>query len=221
MLYAGRYRPVGILAGASRKEVPLDTRERIIKTALRVFLEKGFDRAPLKEIAREAGVTKGGIYHYFESKEHLFREALRFITAEMDKWSASHFKSVSTAKDLLEALPGSVRSMKEAFAGMVGEDVGPHPYRFLEILINAARRNEGVRQEMEATYSTTRKNVKSLLLRAQEAGEIRPDVDCEALALEINALMEGILLLSVLDDTIDLDTAGDRIYRNMWRMIAR
>lgn len=185
-----------------------------------IFLQKGYDRTSLREIARGAGVTKGGIYHYFESKEHLFREALCFITSEMGKWSASQFREVNTARGLLEALFGSVRSMNEAFAGIVGEDLGPHPFSFLEILINAARRHEGVRREMETIYSTTRENVKKQLLQAQGQGEIRSDVDCEALALEINALMEGILLLSVLDDTIDLDAAGERLYRNMWRMIA-
>lgn len=199
----------------------MDTKQRIIRTALRIFLEKGYEGGSMKEIAGEADVTKGGIYHYFESKEHLFREALRFITSQMEVWSASQFSSVSSARGLLEALLGSVKSMREAFAGIVGEDAKPHPYSFLEILVNAARKSEDVRHEMEAIYSHTRENIKQLLLKAQEAGEIRDDIDCEALAIEINALMEGILLLSVLDDTIDLDTTGDRIYRNMWRMIAK
>jgi len=58
----------------------LDTKQSIIRTALQVFLKKGYDGTSLREIALEAGVTKGGIYHYFESKEHLFGEALALIT---------------------------------------------------------------------------------------------------------------------------------------------
>ena len=124
----------------------MDTKQRIIRTALRVFLEKGYDRASLKEIAREAEVTKGGIYHYFESKEHLFREALTLITAEMEKWSASQFGRVSSAREMLTAVLGSVKRMRDAFAGIVGEKGGGQPYSFLEILVNAARRSEVVRQ---------------------------------------------------------------------------
>ena len=198
----------------------MDTKQRIIKTALRIFLDKGYERTSLREIAHQTGVTKGGIYHYFESKDHLFREALRFITSEMEKWSTARFRSVRSARDMLESLFGSIRSMGEAFADIVGEGSEPHPYSFVEILVNAARRDEGVRREMESTYRRTREEMKALLVKAQGAGEIRSDIDCEALALEINALMEGLLLLSVLDDTVDLDTAGDRIYRNMWAMIA-
>jgi AcrR family transcriptional regulator len=197
----------------------LDTKQQIIKAALKVFLQKGYDGASLTAIIREAGVSKGGIYHHFESKEHLFREVLGFTTAEMDKWSTSQFRSVTSARDLIPALLGSLQSMSEAFSGIVGEGA-QHPYSFLEILVNAARRHEGVRREMEAVYSKTRQAIGDLLRRSQEDGEIRPDIDCDVLALEINALMEGVLLLSVLDETIDLGTVGRRLYENMWKMIA-
>ncbi len=198
----------------------MDTRQRIMRTALAVFLRKGYDRASMNEIAREAGVTKGGIYHHFESKEHLFREALSFITSEMDRWSTARFRDVRSAQDLLAALFGSIGPMREAFENIVGGKAERHPYSFLEILVNAARRDEGVRREMGAMYSRTRGNMTRLLLRAQQGGEIRGDIDCSALALEITALMEGILLLSVIDETVDLDEVGERIYANMWRMVA-
>ena len=41
--------------------------------ALRVFAQKGFARASNKDVAREAGITPGLIYHYFESKDALLR----------------------------------------------------------------------------------------------------------------------------------------------------
>lgn len=49
-----------------------DRREQIIDAALRVFARKGFTRATNKDIAREAGITPGLIYYYFDSKEALF-----------------------------------------------------------------------------------------------------------------------------------------------------
>lgn len=50
-----------------------DRREQIIDAAMRVFAQKGFVRATNKDIAHEAGITPGLIYHYFENKEALFR----------------------------------------------------------------------------------------------------------------------------------------------------
>jgi AcrR family transcriptional regulator len=53
-----------------------DRREQIMDAALWVFARKGFDRATNKDIAQEAGITPGLIYHYFESKEELLRAAI-------------------------------------------------------------------------------------------------------------------------------------------------
>src|SRR5262245_9788409 len=53
-----------------------DRREQIMEAALRVFAQKGFDKATNKDIAHEAGITAGLIYHYFKSKEELLKAAL-------------------------------------------------------------------------------------------------------------------------------------------------
>ena len=58
---------------ARTPKVVEDRREHIIDAALRAFAQKGFARTTNKDIAREAGITPGLIYHYFESKEALFR----------------------------------------------------------------------------------------------------------------------------------------------------
>lgn len=56
---------------ARTPKVVEDRREQILEAALRVFAKKGFARATNKDIAQEAGITAGLIYHYFASKEAL------------------------------------------------------------------------------------------------------------------------------------------------------
>src|SRR5437868_14307806 len=58
---------------ARTEKVVEDRREQIIDAAMRVFSQKGFTRATNKSIAREAGITPGLIYHYFENKEALLK----------------------------------------------------------------------------------------------------------------------------------------------------
>ncbi len=58
---------------ARTPKVVEDRREQIIDAAMRVFAQKGFSRATNKDIAREAGITPGLIYHYFENKEAVFQ----------------------------------------------------------------------------------------------------------------------------------------------------
>ncbi|SDK86997.1 TetR/AcrR family transcriptional regulator [Natronincola ferrireducens] len=53
-------------------------RELIIDGAIKVFAREGFHKAKVEDIADVAGVGKGTIYEYFESKKHLFQETLAF-----------------------------------------------------------------------------------------------------------------------------------------------
>jgi AcrR family transcriptional regulator len=197
----------------------LETRQSIIRTALRVFLAEGYAGASLKEVARQAGVTKGAIYHYFESKEELFAEAVSYLTQGMREWSAVRFGSIGSTKEALAAILGSAKPMADAFAELVGEDHGTHAHSFVGVLVDAARRSEAVRRRMATVYAETRQNLERLLIDAQERREIRDDIDCATLALQINAFMEGLLLLARLDDGLDLDDVGERVFRNLWTMI--
>jgi AcrR family transcriptional regulator len=58
---------------ARTPKVVEDRRDQIIDAAMQVFAQKGFSRATNKDIAREAGITPGLIYYYFESKEALLK----------------------------------------------------------------------------------------------------------------------------------------------------
>ncbi|HEV2579308.1 MAG TPA: TetR/AcrR family transcriptional regulator [Ktedonobacteraceae bacterium] len=57
-----------------------DRREQIIDAAMRVFAQKGFTKATNKDIAREAGITPGLIYYYFESKEAVLNAIIEMRT---------------------------------------------------------------------------------------------------------------------------------------------
>jgi len=58
---------------ARTPKVVEDRRDQIIDAAMQVFSQKGFIRATNKDIAREAGITPGLIYYYFDSKEDLLK----------------------------------------------------------------------------------------------------------------------------------------------------
>jgi AcrR family transcriptional regulator len=50
---------------------PVSTRDRILNAALDLFIEKGFDKTSLREIAEQIGVTKAALYYHFASKEDI------------------------------------------------------------------------------------------------------------------------------------------------------
>src|SRR6186713_2556250 len=54
---------------------PMPTRRaEICRTAAQIFQERGYDATSVSDIARALGITKAGLYHYFESKEALLFE---------------------------------------------------------------------------------------------------------------------------------------------------
>src|SRR5690242_1165593 len=75
--------------------------EEILDAALAVFSESGFARAKLDDVARLAGVSKGTVYLYFDSKEALFREMVR----------AKVVAYLAEAESFVRAHEGSARAL--------------------------------------------------------------------------------------------------------------
>ncbi|MGW9030366.1 TetR family transcriptional regulator [Streptomyces sp. NPDC055722] len=63
------------------------TRALILETAMRLFQERGYDKTTMRAIAKEAGVSVGNAYYYFEGKEHL-------IQGFYDRIAAQHREAV-------------------------------------------------------------------------------------------------------------------------------
>ncbi|MBW3544595.1 MAG: TetR family transcriptional regulator [Bacteroidetes bacterium] len=53
-----------------------ETRSRLLQAGVEVFLEKGFDRASLEEIAQRVEMTRGAVYWHFKDKQCLFEELI-------------------------------------------------------------------------------------------------------------------------------------------------
>ncbi len=64
-------------------------KERILEASLEVFSQKGFHPATMDEIAEKAGVGKGTLYRYFETKEKLFAELVRLRLDELGRTAGS------------------------------------------------------------------------------------------------------------------------------------
>lgn len=66
------------------KEEPV--RQRLLAEATRLFAARGFEGTSVQEIVQAAGVTKGAMYHYFDSKDDLLHEIYaRLLRMQMDR----------------------------------------------------------------------------------------------------------------------------------------
>jgi AcrR family transcriptional regulator len=99
------------VARSTRKKQPRWQRRKqarpgeIVAAALEVFVEHGFAAAKLSDVARRAGVTKGTVYLYFDSKEALFKAVVReTIVPVIAKGEALARSFTGSARELVEQL---------------------------------------------------------------------------------------------------------------------
>jgi AcrR family transcriptional regulator len=58
-------------------------RAQILKSAAKVFAEQGFDRASMTQLARECGISKANIYHYYDSKDAILFDILEVYLRDL------------------------------------------------------------------------------------------------------------------------------------------
>lgn len=83
------------------------TRKRILDSARSCFVTHGYDQTTMKNIAAEAGITAGALYHHFTSKQDLFAAAYhRHQVEAFEAFEIAAETSVGTTADLAEKISG-------------------------------------------------------------------------------------------------------------------
>jgi AcrR family transcriptional regulator len=102
-------------ASAKRWERRKDDRPReLVAAALQLFSERGFAATRLDDVAAAAGVSKGTVYLYFESKERLFEAVVReAVLPNLDRAEAMLGAYQGTTPDLIRGLVGLFRPLLE------------------------------------------------------------------------------------------------------------
>ncbi len=162
-----------------------DRPREIVAAALQIFAEKGFASARLDEIATRAGLSKGAVYLYFETKEDVFRAVVEHaIAPEIDLARAAIAAHPGPLPDLL-------RLLAERFVAVVG---GSAVGGVAKMVIGEARNfPELARVWHDRLVSKVIGAVASAVAAAQVRGEVRPG-DPRIYALQIIApLLVGVI----------------------------
>ncbi|MEH2478113.1 TetR/AcrR family transcriptional repressor of nem operon [Nitrobacteraceae bacterium AZCC 2146] len=116
----------------------LENRARIVKVASELFRANGVEAVTIADVMKAAGMTQGGFYTHFETKDHLAAEActLSFVTS-VENWQRVAAKSASDGRSVLSELARFYLAPKEpartcpmiAFAFDAGAREPDHPLR--------------------------------------------------------------------------------------------
>lgn len=102
-----------------------DLKDRLFRTALKLFHEQGYENATVQQITEKAGVAKGTFFNHFPSKEHVLAQWYRQSTLEAidEVRSGRYASSEETILALMDGLAVRVEPEKEA-NGNEGEKSG-------------------------------------------------------------------------------------------------
>src|SRR3954466_13737024 len=100
-----------------RQRRPAERPEEIAAAALRLFCERGYYPTTIDDVATAAGVTKGAVYHHFNSKEHLLETAMAsFLDAAIERAKAA--MNTGDRRDTVATLRIVLRSAAELWTSV-------------------------------------------------------------------------------------------------------
>ena len=174
---------------------------------MRVFARKGYHASRVGDIAEEAGVAYGLLYHYFESKEDVLRSVFR------ETWRAliETIKSVEQAGD---APREQLRKVAEILLRSWSRD--PDLVRVLVLEVTRSQLLPGEMDEIVESFAA----IQEIIERGQADGTIRPDLDARLASYVFYGAVEELLTGWVLGRLPDSDEDVARAERTLVEIVA-
>ena len=165
----------------------------ILEAALTVFAEKGFSAARMEDIAAKAGVTKGRIYLYFESKEEVFKSLARQHVTD----------TLSKATDIAMLHKDSLRAMLVDLIEIVIDKLENSPMTILPKIIIAESGNfpELARFWRTEVIDRSLGLLSGVLAQAMERGELRKLPPDYVARLYVAPMIMGMIWKTVIGPT--------------------
>jgi AcrR family transcriptional regulator len=178
------------------------TRARLVEAGKRVFERDGFLTARISDIAAEANVSQGSFYHYFDSKESVFREI-----AEQVEVRLVPMDDVSHDLDPRAGPIERIRVANRAYLAAYQQEA-----QIMRVLEEVARYNEDIRQVRETRRRALNGRLEAAIGRLQSEGLADPRIDrryaAQALGGMVGRFAEDLFFGGV---PFDLDTASEQL----------
>jgi TetR/AcrR family transcriptional regulator, fatty acid metabolism regulator protein len=187
---------------AARTERRTDRRRQILGAAVKVFAAKGFHAARVGDVAEEAGVAYGLVYHYFSSKDELletiFRSTWTDMLARVREVEASGVSATEAVRQVTALLLRTWRRDPD----------------LVRVLVREVTRSQHVQQEIKE-IAEAMEALENIVRRGQETGEFRPELDPRLAAVVFYGALDEVLTSWVLGQLSDRDEDIERAERDV------
>ena len=163
-----------------------EKRRLILRAAITVFARSGYHTSRVSDVAKEAGVAYGLVYHYFGSKEDLLETVFRRTWSRMLVAVEELEKADTTAREQIAGVARIVLGAWQADPDLV------------RVLVREVARSPQLGREVDEIAHAFQA-LERIVVRGQERGELRTDVDPRLAAWILYGALEEILTGWVFD----------------------
>jgi TetR/AcrR family transcriptional regulator, fatty acid metabolism regulator protein len=164
------------------KAATVDKRRVILDAAVRVFARQGFHTCRVSDIADEAGVAYGLVYHYFQSKEEV-----------LDTLFAERWELMLAAIDEIDARPISAREKLAGIASFIVESYRHDPELMKIIIVEVTRAANTFGQTHLTEIRKAYQRLADIVETAQADGSFRSGVSPQFAAMAFYGAIEQVL----------------------------
>ena len=194
------FEPLPESASTRRKE---NTRTKLVRASLDVFVEKGIDGATVDDLVLAAGFTRGAFYSNFSTKEEVFSALFASVTEEMLEIANTSVASALAAAHAERSTPGSLSEIDDATI-MVAVFEGIRPfgrqwYLLYSDAIARSLRDEAMRAELAVQRERLRDQIGKLLSTRMEENGDRPLLPPEDLAQLLVGVFVDLMVREQMD----------------------
>jgi TetR/AcrR family fatty acid metabolism transcriptional regulator len=186
------------------KAPPIDKRRNILDAAIRVFARQGFHSTRVSDIADEAGVAYGLVYHYFKSKEEVLNELFA------ERWSL-----LLAAIEEADASDQTPRQKMAAVAGFIVDSYRHDPELMKVIIVEVTRAANSFGRTHLPEIRRAYDSITKIVADGQELGAFRSDIDAAFASMSfygaIEQLLSGWIFEVIPASATDFDQAKDLV----------
>lgn len=187
--------------GSSTRELPSDSAARIVEAMRASVAAKGIAGSTFDHVAREAGVSRGLLHYYFQTKERLVVEVVRRECQVRGELLAQAVAGARGADDLIDAL---VQSLQE----VLGE--GSSAVVMFYELLTLAQRNREIGAELAELARTLRLTLADALRIGSEASVFELRAGPGDVATFLLALADGVMIRRMSEPELDVGRLMDQ-----------
>jgi AcrR family transcriptional regulator len=193
----------------ARQRTDEQRKQEIREAATRCFVRRGYAQTRLLDIAREAGLSKGGVYFHYKAKHELFHDILENLSRSLqERWSFDPAAEQPADRTLGRLVKAHLRTMQDH----------PNEVQLHNLLVAMAVQDPAFREKLEKVTHIMRDLYAGIIERGMKDGVFIAG-DANTMAISVLAYINGLGAYTVLDAEGQLPVSPEAAAEQVLRML--